>query len=79
MEYIPEEPDIYGTQCETPRLVGPNVDSYNPDPSLTPHRCHLSHPSHQVVLLPLGDKKEKPPWWTSLICNWKSSIEGLKD
>jgi len=30
-----------------------------------------------VVLLLLEAKKEKPPWWTSLICNWKGLTQGF--
>jgi len=36
MEDIPEEPKMDVTQCETPRSADPNVDSYIPDPNLTP-------------------------------------------
>jgi len=36
MKYFLKESYIDATQCETPRLVDPNVDSYNPDPDLTP-------------------------------------------
>jgi len=46
MKDIPEEPELDATQCETLHSTDPNVDSYNPDPNLTPHWCHLNHPSH---------------------------------
>ncbi|KAK8472235.1 hypothetical protein PHAVU_002G149100 [Phaseolus vulgaris] len=36
MEDILEEPGLDATQCETPRSADPNVDSYSPDPNLTP-------------------------------------------
>jgi len=36
MEDILEEPGLNATQCETPRSVHPNVDSYNPGPNMTP-------------------------------------------
>ena len=36
MEYIPKEPDLDVTQCETPHSADPNVDSYSPNPNLTP-------------------------------------------
>ncbi|KAK8470073.1 hypothetical protein PHAVU_004G053900 [Phaseolus vulgaris] len=36
MEDIPEEPGLDATQCENPRSVDPNVDSYSPGPNLTP-------------------------------------------
>jgi len=34
--YILEESDIDAIQCETPCSVGPNDDSYSPEPNLTP-------------------------------------------
>jgi len=36
MEDIPEELELDANQCETPRSTDPNVNSYNPDPNLTP-------------------------------------------
>jgi len=36
MEYILEEPKFDATQCETLRSANPIVNSYSPDPNLTP-------------------------------------------